>query len=60
MVLLLFSEWVRFYADAPVFPKSIVPDELPQHFCQFFNDKIKLLKEKLDSRQCNPPSFAFF
>jgi hypothetical protein len=46
--------------SASVFPKDIDPDKLPDRFCQFFGDKIMTLREKLDSRQCNPPSFAVF
>ena len=58
--LLSISNDLLKKSSAPVFPNNIVPDELPQCFCQFFGDKIKLLREKLDSSQCNPPSIANF
>ena len=46
--------------SASVLPKNINTDELPDRFCQFFGEKIIKLRETLDSRQCNPPSFAAF
>ena len=33
---------------------------MPQQFCQFFADKIKKLREELDSHKCEPPSFAVY
>ena len=41
-------------------PSDMPFNELPQQFCQFFADKIKKLREELDSHQCEPPSFAVF
>jgi hypothetical protein len=47
-------------SQSSVLPTNIPPSELPQQFCHFFSDKIMLLREKLNSRQCKPPSFAVF
>ena len=41
-----------------ILPTNVLSNELPQQFCQFFADKIKKLREELDSHQCEPPSFA--
>ena len=43
-----------------ILPTNIPSNELPQQFCQFFTDKIKKLREELDSHQCEPPSFAVY
>ena len=43
-----------------VLPTNVPSNEFPQQFCQFFADKIKKLREELDSHQCEPPSFAFY
>ena len=41
-------------------PSNIPADELPDKFCQFFSNKITGLREKLDSRHCQPPCFAIY
>ena len=43
-----------------ILPTNIPSNELPQQFCQFFADKIKKLREELDSHQCEPLSFAVY
>ena len=41
-------------------PSDIPADELPDKLCQYFSDKITGLREKLDSRHCQPPCFAIY
>ena len=41
-------------------PSDIPRCDLPDRFCDFFCDKIKRIREDLDSRSCDPPSFAVF
>ena len=43
-----------------VFPTDIPPNELPEQFSQYFSDKISDLREKLDSRHSQPPSFVVY
>jgi len=41
-------------------PSSIPSADLPSQFSKFFSDKIKNLRDDLDSRQCEPPSFTVY
>ena len=41
-------------------PSDIPRRDLPDRFCDFFCDKIKRIREDLDSRSCDPPTVAVF
>ena len=41
-------------------PSDIPRCDLPDRFCDFFCEKIKRVREDLDSRSCDPPTFAVF
>ena len=41
-------------------PETIPPLELPENFCSFFSDKIKSIREDLDSHVTAPPSFSAY
>ena len=43
--------------SAPL-PSDVPRSELPQRFCDFFSNKISNLRDNLDSRSCEPPTFA--
>ena len=39
-------------------PSEVPHSELPQRFCDFFQEKIRLIRAELDSCNCDPPTFA--
>ena len=39
-------------------PSDVPHSRLPQRFCDFFSNKISNLRDDLDSRSCEPPTFA--
>lgn len=41
-------------------PSDVPRDELPQRFSDFFLNKIKSIRDDLDSRACEPPTFSVF
>ena len=41
-------------------PSDIPRCDLLDRFCDFFCDKIKRIREDLDSSSCDPPTFAVF
>jgi hypothetical protein len=41
-------------------PSNIPSADLPFQFSKFFSDKIKNLRDDLDSRHCEPPSFKVY
>jgi hypothetical protein len=43
-----------------VFPKNVSSSELPTHFSNFFVEKIRAIREQLDSSPCDHPSFAHY
>ena len=46
-------------STAPL-PSDIPRSDLPDQFCDFFSDKIDRIRDDLDSRSCEPPTFAIF
>ena len=46
-------------STAPL-PSDIPCSNLPDRFCDFFSDKIDRIHDDLDSRSCEPPTFAIF
>ena len=46
-------------ASSPL-PTNIPIHELPQTFCDFFTDKIKVIRNDLDSRSTPPPTFGVY
>ena len=45
--------------NAPL-PSYVPRSELQQSFCDFFSNKISYLRNDLDSRSCEPPTFAVY
>jgi len=43
-----------------VLPSNVPRPELPQTFCDYFSNKIKIIREGLDSRNSDPPTFASY
>ena len=41
-------------------PSDIPRCDLPDRFCDYFCDEIKRIREDLDSRSCDPPTFTVF
>ena len=41
-------------------PSDVPCSQLPQCFCDFFSCKISNLRDDLDSRSCEPPTFAVY
>ena len=41
-------------------PLDIPRSDLPDRFCDFFSDKIDRIRDDMDSRSCEPPTFAIF
>ena len=46
-------------STAPL-PSDIPGSDLPDRFCDFFSHKIDRIRDDLDSRSCEPPTFAVF
>ena len=53
------SELLGKSSTAPL-PSDIPLSDLPDRFCDFFSDKIDRIRDDLDSRSCEPPTFAIF
>ena len=53
------SELLGKSSTAPL-PSEIPRSDLPDRFCDFFSDKIDRARDDLDSRSCEPPTFAIF
>ena len=53
------SELLGKSSTAPL-PSDIPRSDLPGQFCDFFSDKTDRIRDDLDSRTCEPPTFAIF
>ena len=53
------SELLGKSSTAPL-PSDIPRSDLPDRFCDFFSNKIDRIRDDLDSRSCEPPTFAIF
>ncbi len=47
-------------STAKPLPSNIKPEDLPQRFSDFFSDKIRLLRQNLDSRSSKLPEYAIY
>ncbi len=47
-------------SSTALLPSDIPCSDLPDRFCDFFSDKIDRIRDDLDPRSCEPPTFAIF
>ena len=47
-------------SSTALLPSDNSHSDLPDRFCDFFSDKTDRIRDDLDSRSCEPPTFAIF